>query len=276
MALRSTEWDLWWAEGTGLVTGAFLALALCEWHSTPTRAALLVASAGGLRLAFFIVWRVLHGEGKSSTTKTVSLPAASRANFVKPSASSQRLVPLRETSTHEPLELSKIEAERSPGREGTVGRSADKAREESEPNLPDVGEVAPVGEEISKLKAEQPPSVSPERLVEVWARCLNEGEGYFDAPTLCKSLAASGLFGEVLGEAEGSPGRNLFAVDLSRGSDHFFLLPLPGVTARSVADWFFSPSTEGSRLARIQRLVTPAIAHHGAQGWTLVTKGVVE
>lgn len=115
----------------------------------------------------------------------------------------------------------------------------------------------------------------PEKLTEVWANYLSRGDGRFTAEGLGRFLSDAGLRGEILtGETLGA-GDGLLAVDLGDGSGSLYLLPDFSKTVRSVAQWFHAPYAD-SRLARINRLVEPAVVRRTAEGLELKRQGVVE
>jgi hypothetical protein len=112
-----------------------------------------------------------------------------------------------------------------------------------------------------------------ERLVEIWARYLERGDGRFEPVGLQRQLEAAGLGGKVV--AEDSLGEGVLGVDLDDGQ--VYLMPHFNCTPRAVAGWFDARPGATSRLARIQRLVQVAVARRSRSGnLELYAKGVVE
>ncbi len=112
-----------------------------------------------------------------------------------------------------------------------------------------------------------------ERLVAVWQRYLDDGDGRFEPGGLGRQLEAAGLSGRVVKEP--SLGEHVLGVDL--GDGRIYLLPHFNSTPRAVADWFEARSPAPSRLARIQRLCQVAVGHRVQGGRVeLCSKGAVE
>jgi hypothetical protein len=278
--------DLWWAEGAGLITGTMVATGLGELRQDLLwRGASLLVLAAAVRLASFAAWRRLRWSAAS--------PAAGAAGARGSSVSA---------APHSPPELPEPaiagEQGETPARPPVPPPVSPPAIAAPPPPDEAAGAASPTPAEVpgdegggwrDEYPEAPPPARTPaggreaasslgplrEQLAEVWLACLRDGEGQFAAPALRRALLAAGLGGQVLDDA---PAGNLFAVDPRRGAGdrRVLLLPLPGVTARAVAEWFSCPASGGSRLARIQRVVRPAVARRGAAGWELLEKGVVE
>lgn len=143
--------------------------------------------------------------------------------------------------------------------------------EETGPGDPDT----PEDQALEPSQAATSLNPFPEKLTEVWADYLSRGDGRFTADGLRQFLSDAGLRGEIFtGETLGA-GDGLLAVDLGDGSGSLYLLPDFSKTVRSVAQWFHAPHAD-SRLARINRLVEPAVVRRTAEGLELKRQGVVE
>lgn len=119
-------------------------------------------------------------------------------------------------------------------------------------------------------------SASADRLADVWETYLREGDGRFTAVGLQSQLDAAGVSGRVVPGVALGTGELTLAVDFGDGSGRLYLLPHINATLRALDDWFHATNSGGSRLARISRLIEPAVVCRSAGGGNLLKKGLVE
>ncbi len=126
-------------------------------------------------------------------------------------------------------------------------------------------------------EAYPPPTskVDPSRLIDIWNVYYSKGDGKFNATGLRRQLENAGIDAEVIPGDRLGGGDNILAVDLLDHGGVLYLLPNFTKSPRAIEDWFRATDS-GSRMARIQRLVSPATARKSGGSITLILKGEVE
>lgn len=172
------------------------------------------------------------------------------------------------------------EPEEPPAAQKPVATPASVGGAEAESFLPDRrSEAAPV---FPATPASEPVGSKPaearsaaESLSEIWERSLLHGDGRLTAEGLRGLLSSQGFEAEVSpGEQQGLE-EGYYLVELADGTGRIYLVPDFNKTLRSVGEWFAAPAV-GSRLAKIQRVVRPAVLERTAGGLGRVTSGEVE
>lgn len=112
-------------------------------------------------------------------------------------------------------------------------------------------------------------------LSETWETYFLHGEGRLTPEGLQRRLRDHGVEARVIPGEEAGTMDGLFLVLPRDGGDKVYLLPDFNKTIRSVGEWFAAPRAD-SRLARIQRVVCPAVGRKTREGFEKIKQGTVE
>ncbi len=282
MRSHEVRW-IWWSEGIGFAAGLGAAWLGGSWHALNgiAKGAVATALVLGFSTLVFVRWRarresapILPTFDRPVETETRTLR---REPVVKPPSDNLGGAPSTSTgSTGSPSEmLRSTEGDpESLSRNLDISESAppDVVKALSFPELPIPFEPidGPERERFGTQRTAEPSfaQVTAADLIEIWEDCRREGTDLMAA--LRQRYGADVHSGMEVGIES-------YTVAIEAGDQsHFFLLPEVGAAIRAMGDHFATAGANATRLARVQRVVEPALVRRGRDGFEIERKGIVE